>query len=109
MCFCRSSPSIVITLTQNITAIRFVLTVFAKYYGQQHPDGALRRTATRIAQPSGFSRWINHRGDGAGVPSDHLASGTMNVLNDCKGPLSKSKTGELGTLAPQSAPSIGGV
>jgi hypothetical protein len=34
-----------------------------------------------LLSPYGFSRWINHRGNGADVPSDHLASGTMKMLN----------------------------
>jgi hypothetical protein len=66
---------------RSITAIRLVLTVFAEEYEQQHRDGAPGRTLPGLLSPSGFSTWINHRGNGAGVPSDHLASGMMKMSN----------------------------
>jgi hypothetical protein len=51
----------------------------------------------------------HHFGSGAGVPSDHFPTGTMNKLNGSGGPFCKSETGEFGKSAPQFAPSMIGV
>ena len=53
-------------------------------------------------------RILDHFGNGAGVPSDHFPTGTINKLNGSGGPFCPSMTGELGTSAPQSARSIRG-